>query len=394
MAYIPPNPNGIASAINSAPVATAALSIIGTGQSSPALNYEYLTNTSNGWYDALGYSWLSLSLASTGGGGTASFECTNDPVSSSAGISMFMQNSTFSTPTRVTQTATTGTLTRQFEGPITARYIRVRQSLAGSGTIVASATLRQSSPQLATQAVSVDPLPTGTNSIGTVLTGITSVTDISNTAYSSSTTTSFIPINATMAPAASFAIDVTAVSGTSPTLDVNIQESGPNNLNHIPIYQFERVTATGSYYSPTLRLNGTSLRYGITVGGTSPSFTITVYRIIKSSAGQVYRCIYDRTLTSSQALNATTASLFVQGSSQVQMIVSSSAATTPCAIQLQGSADNASWFAIGSPLSSVASTTVATAAATQSVKYIRGIVTTAGSGQTLNYVHLVGQSLM
>lgn len=65
--------------------------------------------------------------------------------------------------------------------------------------------------------------------------------------------------------------------------------------------------------------------------------------------------------------------------------------TTAPAIQLEGSHDNGgTWFALGSPLTAVASSTVRTTVLDTNVGLIRGRVSTAGVSATLGYVMLRG----
>jgi hypothetical protein len=61
-------------------------------------------------------------------------------------------------------------------------------------------------------------------------------------------------------------IPVTAVTGTSPTMDVRIEESDDSGTNWYTVYDFPRITATGIYRSPLIPLVGNRIRYVQTIG--------------------------------------------------------------------------------------------------------------------------------
>lgn len=66
---------------------------------------------------------------------------------------------------------------------------------------------------------------------------------------------------------------VTAVSGTSPTLAVKVQESDDNSTYN-DVVVFPSITATGRYHR-LVQSKKAYLRLNYVVGGTSPSFTVT-----------------------------------------------------------------------------------------------------------------------
>jgi hypothetical protein len=68
-------------------------------------------------------------------------------------------------------------------------------------------------------------------------------------------------------------IAVTAVSGTSPTMDVKVQESDDNSTYN-DLVTFAQITATGRYFRK-VQSKKKYLRLARTVGGTTPSFTVT-----------------------------------------------------------------------------------------------------------------------
>jgi hypothetical protein len=111
-------------------------------------------------------------------------------------------------------------------------------------------------------------------------------------------------------------IIVTAVSGTSPTMDVVIQESDDAGTNWFDVYHFERITAIGAYRSPKLPLTGNRVRYIQLVGGTTPSFTRSINRLQSSDSVPAMRRIFDRSMnavpaaTNQSAVSVATGGVF------------------------------------------------------------------------------------
>ena len=246
--------------------------------------------------------------------------------------------------------------------------------------------------------VSVSNTPATTISSGTVTT-VSSVTsdqlaipgiiaDVASAALTTTTTTA--TLTPTFGNSYQVNIPVTVVSGTSPTLDVQIQESADTGTNWYAVYDFPRITATGSYNSPPLPLTGNRVRYVQTVSGTTPSFTRAINRLQASQSYPMYRQMIDRTIVLT-TLSSTTASLFTQGCKNAQLVVNIGAATTTPAIQLQGSDDaGLTWYAVGTPLTAVANSTVQLTVTNMTSQFMRAIVTTAGSAVTAGYVLVRG----
>jgi len=256
--------------------------------------------------------------------------------------------------------------------------------------------------------VAVTNTPAVTISSGTVTTvsTVTSVTTVASVTSSNAaipgiiadvasaaltTTTTTATLTPTFGSSYSVTIPVTVVSGTAPTLDVQIQESDDTGTNWVAIYDFPRITATGFYRSPVFPFTGNRIRYVQTVGGTTPSFTRAINRLQSSlSSNTPYRQIIDRTI-SLTTLNSTTPSLTLNGTSRVQLVINIGAATTAPVLQLEGSDDNgASWYAVGTTLTSVASSTVQVTVANMTSQLLRARVSTAGSAVTAGYVLIRG----
>jgi len=76
-----------------------------------------------------------------------------------------------------------------------------------------------------------------------------------------------------------FFLDVTAVSGTAPTLDVYIDIQDPVSGKWVNQDKFPQVTATGTWaLSVYVRSNKYAVRW--VLGGTTPSFTFSVGAVI------------------------------------------------------------------------------------------------------------------
>lgn len=274
------------------------------------------------------------------------------------------------------------------------RRIRVRATARTSGT---------QSWRFVQGTYATEPIPAAQVSAtqpvsGTVTATVTAATlgasalvaDVASAALTTTTTTAAITPSAGIGYEVN--IPVTAVSGTNPTLDVGVEESDDNGTNWFRVYDFPRITATGMYRSPRLPLTGNRMRYVQTVSGTTPSFTRAINRLQINASLDCIRQLIDRTLASTQTLNAVTSSVNVQNCRKAQILIAAGAITTTApALQIEGSDDNGlTWYAIGAPLTAVASTTVRATNVDVNSQLIRARVSTAGSGATLSHVLLKG----
>lgn len=218
------------------------------------------------------------------------------------------------------------------------------------------------------------------------------VTDVASAALTTTTTTTAVTpgiIGNIGTLAHSFNVIVTAVSGTTPTLDVGVEESIDNGTNWVRVYDFPRITANGAYTSPLIRAQyGTRYRYVQTVAGTTPSFTRQVNRVMFSAPGQLHRQFFDRSIVLTTQFS-TTPAYTVDGCSTFQLTVNLGAATTPPQLQIQGSEDGTNWYTMnGAALVGVASSTVIQVSKDYLPKFVRGIVATAGATVTPGYVSI------
>lgn len=79
----------------------------------------------------------------------------------------------------------------------------------------------------------------------------------------------------------SFAVEITASSGTIPTMDLFLEVSD-DGTNWTPFIQSKRFTGTGSQRFQALRFAGKYYRYRWTIAGTTPSFTFSIITTLKA----------------------------------------------------------------------------------------------------------------
>jgi hypothetical protein len=240
--------------------------------------------------------------------------------------------------------------------------------------------------------VSVNNTVAATISSGTITSSQSAIPGIiADVASAAITTTATVAaITPTFGATYKIAIPVTTVSGTNPTLDFSVEESSDSGTNWYKVYDFPRITAIGFYQSPTIPLTGNRVRYVQTITGTSPSFTRAVNRLQSSwvSADRV-RQLIDRTIVLT-TLNSASPPLLVDGTNNIQLVLSLGAATTPPSIQAQGSDDGVNYYDIGAPLTGVANSVVQTTLVNYQVKYARAKVSSAGTTVTPGYVLVKG----
>jgi hypothetical protein len=212
------------------------------------------------------------------------------------------------------------------------------------------------------------------------------IADVASAALTTTTTTA--ALTPTFGTAYQVNIPVTAVTGTNPTLDVSIEESTDNGTNWFKVYDFPRITATGFYNSPILRLRGTRVRYVQTVAGTSPSFTRAVNRSqISHAASQIVQLV-DRSIVPN-TLNSVTPSLLVEGCQDFNILVRCTAQTGAATLTLQFSHDNVNWHTTSNTLATIVGFAHAKVQNEQ-WKFARLIVSAAGTGVTLGEAMIAG----
>ena len=215
---------------------------------------------------------------------------------------------------------------------------------------------------------------------------VTGIADVASAALTASANTA--AISNALGNGFQVNVNVTAATGTTPTLDFRVEESFDGGTNWVTMYEMQRITAAGSYNTPILRASGRHIRYVQTVGGTTPSFTRSVLRnVLPFLPSEPQKRLMDRTIVPN-TLNSVTPMLFQGAANNLQLIVNMGAiTTTPPAFQIEGSEDGVNWYAVGTPLTAVASSTVEVTVP-KSATFARARVSTAGVGATLGYVSL------
>jgi hypothetical protein len=188
-----------------------------------------------------------------------------------------------------------------------------------------------------------------------------------------------------------FDVIVTAASGTNPTLDIVLQESMDGGLNWVNRYAFARVTAATTLRSPKLERKGLLMRYVCTIGGATPSFTFIIIRNVSNNIGTAISQFIDRAITLN-TIDSVTAWFNTADCNNIQLVANTGAITTTAPqYQLEGSDDGGvTAYAIGSPLTAVASSTVQTTTTGRNSNLTRVRVSTAGVGATLGHLLVKG----
>jgi hypothetical protein len=379
--------------------------LTGAAAQSVLNNNIFLETAGSGWIDTFldGVTFRSFYCAIYASAGITAgqitFEATNDITKTPVIMSCF-DDAVITGTTIQAAIGIAANANRYFSGKISYRYIRCRISTAFAGGTIQAVT-RMSLTDYVPRVTPVGPtsgatfattvsssLPAGANIIGAMnfASGV-AVTDIASAALTTSTTTAAItPGNVSVVE---FTINVTVVSGTSPTLDVQIQISKDAGVNWIPIYDFPRITAVGSYVTPKLLLEGNRIRYVQTVGGTTPSFTRSLIRNSSAGNGAILRQQFSRSIDILTLDSATTA-LWTEGCNEVSLILATgnNLITTPVVITLEGSETNSDFYDLGNINVTGAdpSKTYHTKVSGILAKFIRARVSTAGVDGNLNYV--------
>ena len=87
-------------------------------------------------------------------------------------------------------------------------------------------------------------------------------------------------------------------------------------------------------------------------------------------------------------LNSVTPVLFSGAANNIQLVINLGTATTPPALQMEGSEDGINFYPIGSPLTGVASSTVQLTIAGVSATFVRARVSTVGATVVAGYVSI------
>lgn len=179
-------------------------------------------------------------------------------------------------------------------------------------------------------------------------------------------------------------INVTAVSGTTPTLDVQLQESFDNGTTWQDVYHLPRITAVSTVAMPLLNIAGRR-RWNYVVSGTTPSFTFSIVTMNASIPGIYLKNFMDRVIAPN-TLSSNTTAYYCEGCNVFEIVADMGAITTTAPVfGLQFSDNNSTWRDSGIILNTAASAVTSETISGPFPKYARGVVLSAGSGATLNY---------
>lgn len=212
------------------------------------------------------------------------------------------------------------------------------------------------------------------------------IADVASAALTTTTTTAaFTP---TFGVGYSIVIPVTVVTGTTPTLDVAVEESDDSGTNWYKVYDFPRITATGIYRSPILQLKGNRVRYVQTVAGTTPSFTRAVNRLQISEPAPRYVQLVDRSIVLN-TLNSVTPALYCEGCVDFNMSIRVTSQSAAATVAVQFSDDGTNWFTTASTI--VTAVGILQAKLTNETwKFVRATVTAQGTSVVFDYVSIKG----
>jgi hypothetical protein len=238
--------------------------------------------------------------------------------------------------------------------------------------------------------VRVNAIDAGTITTVSTVTAVTAanlalpgtIADVASAALTTTTTTAaFTP---TFGTAYQVNIPVTVFTATS--LDISVEESDDSGTNWYKVYDFSRITATGIYRSPILRLRGNRVRYVQTFAGTTCTRAINRSQI-SHAASQIVQLV-DRTIVPN-TLNSVTPALLIEGCQDFNIFARCTAQTTPANLTLQFSYDTVNWHTSAQTLA----TSVGIAHAkvqNEQWKFARLIVSAAGTGITLGEAIITG----
>ena len=235
---------------------------------------------------------------------------------------------------------------------------------------------------------------TGTLTTVTTVTNVTAanlalpgiIADVASAAITTTTTTAaFTP---TFGVGYAIVIPVTVVSGTTPTLDVAVEESDDTGTNWYKVYDFPRITATGIYRSPILQLKGNRVRYVQTVSGTTPSFTRAVNRLQISETAPRYVQLMDRSIVLN-TLNSVTPSLYCEGCADFVMTIRTISQSAAATVAIRFSDDGTNWFTTSSTIVTAVGL-LEVAVTNRLYKFVSATVTAGGTSVVFDYVSIKG----
>jgi hypothetical protein len=350
--------------------------------------------------DCLGFRSFSAQLVCTATAGTFIFEGSNDNTNFQA-IPVF--NQALLTGVSIVSAITATASQIIYTGSVPFRYLRIRiaSSLTG-GSVTAHVKLSPIAFHPTIQTVAnnaaanlnanvTQATPGNLNCTALVAgatLGVVSTTDIASAAIVTTATSANFAL--TNAQTIALQVNVTLVSGTTPTMDIVIQETY-DTVNYFDVYHLPRITSTGQYQTPLLRMSGIGYRVVRTIAGTSPSFTMSLVRISRQVSSGIKKMFINRTIDPN-ALGSSTPAFNTDGCDKLHLCVSMNGggSGTPT-FKLQGSEDQGLWYDLGTTTVAVPPSSAGVAIYSGYLpKFTRAQVTATGSGTTLSQCCIKG----
>lgn len=180
-------------------------------------------------------------------------------------------------------------------------------------------------------------------------------------------------------------IVVSAASGTTPTLDITLEESLDNGTTWQTAWSANRFVAAGNTPIPALLTSGLR-RWVWTISGTTPSFTFAINTNQLATPAPIIRSLIDRSITST-TLNSASATLNIDGCITANLLVLSGAGATVAPVYgIRVSEDGTNWADSGLTVSVPASSTITGSITGINAKFAQAYIKTAGTGSTQTYV--------
>lgn len=215
------------------------------------------------------------------------------------------------------------------------------------------------------------------------------VADVASAAITTTaTTTAVTPASGS---AYSVEISVTAASGTNRTMDVSVEESDDSGTNWYKVYDFPRITATGAYRSPVLKLRGNRVRYVQTIGGSSPSFTRVVNRLQSSASTSMYVQLVDNTAALLNTTGNATGAILAEGCEKFNLVVRCASQSAAATVDIQASEDGTNWVTIAGGTVTTIAGIVRSSVSNVHAKFVRAFVTAQGTTVVMSDLMLKGK---
>jgi hypothetical protein len=173
----------------------------------------------------------------------------------------------------------------------------------------------------------------------------------------------------------SFIINITAIAGTNPTMQISFDVS-EDGTNWFELIKTVRFTATGISRLQRISLSAKYYRFRWTLTGSTPSFTFSITSTLKNYSDKRNVVVSNYSDLDLATLNAVS-SIFQAGDANNISIMTIRGADggNNGQFQVQGSNDSTNWASLSANITQGVSSTILTAFNQQSFRYYRLIVT-------------------